>query len=78
MISSGCTYNLLINLSGNSFTTTLPMGTCGAYYSEVDIWEKISSTPSLSLDRSLLIRKYDGSNQINSGGAIGTIYDSLP
>ena len=74
--SAGCTYDIGISLSGNVFTTTLPMGTCGWDWSEVDVWTKTGSSVKLPSEYDQTI--IDDSDQVTLGGSIGYIYDILP
>lgn len=78
--SGGCTYDVGYSLNDNILTTTLPKGTCGMDYSEVDVWEKISSSALSFTDRKPLLQedRDRGSEQAISGGAVGTIYRFLP
>lgn len=73
-----CTYDLLYERSGNIFTTTFPSGTCGANYSEVDVWEKTSSSAALSKADELAFQEGEEIEEAIPGGVAGAIWNFLP
>ena len=44
---NGCTGTVTGILNGTTLTTNFALGTCGANYSEIDVWTKVSSKPTL-------------------------------
>jgi hypothetical protein len=76
--SEGCVYDLGINLSGDVLTTTLPLGTCGIGYSEVDVWTKTRSNFEASMNNDFNKVIDDNSDQTVIGSGIGNLYQLLP
>lgn len=76
--SAGCTYDLGYELDGNIFTTTSASGTCGANYSEVEVWEKTSSSTAISKVDELAFQEAEEIEEAVLGGAAGSIWNFLP
>jgi hypothetical protein len=69
---SGCTYDLGYSFNNNILTTLLESGTCGANFSESDVWQKTSSL--VSINASLANEKFIQRNMnINNIGHVKTV-----
>jgi len=53
LTAGSCTYNLEIQLSNNTLTTTFALGTCGSNFSEIDVWQKTSEQTSTPQSRAV-------------------------
>jgi hypothetical protein len=76
--SGGCEFNLGIELSEDTLTTTFPIGTCGSNYTEIDVWKKqtAASIQMEGLNQQLLL----DNDEVEAipGGGFGGLYKYLP
>jgi hypothetical protein len=76
--SEGCEFNLGIEIIGNILTTTFLEGTCGAAYTEIDVWEKQTSASLQQEELNHQLFLDNDEVRATPGGGMGGVYDYLP